>query len=83
MLEFDRTPLRTAVALANRYSAAQIRLADPDLGGLAVSGAYRAGDTAGLARGLAVAFGLNLDIATRDELVLSRKGRMQNVLPAG
>ena len=83
MLEFDRTPLRDAVALANRYSAAQIRLANPDLGDLAVSGAYRTGDTAGLARGLAVAFGLKLDSSTRGELILSRKDRMPSPMPAG
>ena len=59
MLEFDGTPLEMAVELANRYSDRKIVIA-PDLAALRVTGAFRAGDTRGLARALARAFDLSL-----------------------
>lgn len=59
MLQFDGTPLAEAVALANRYSERHIVLAG-DLNGHRVTGAFRAGDTGGLAKALAAAFGLSL-----------------------
>ena len=72
MLQFDGTPLAEAVALANRYSERHIILAG-DLNALRVTGAFRAGDTAGLAKGLAAAFGLSLQQRADGNLVLSRK----------
>lgn len=71
MLQFDGTPLSEAVALANRYSERRILLLG-DLGGLRVTGAFRAGDTGGLARALAAAFGLSLQQNGEGNLVLSR-----------
>jgi transmembrane sensor len=73
MLQFDGTPLSEAVALANRYSDRHILLVG-DLGALRVTGAFRAGDTAGLARALAAAFGLSLQQNGQGNLVLSRNG---------
>ena len=72
MLQFDGTPLAEAVALANRYSERRILLVG-DLGRLRVTGAFRTGDTAGLARALAAAFGLSLQQNGEGNLVLSRK----------
>lgn len=60
MLEFDETRLDEAAALANRYSRVQLRLGDERIRNLRVSGAYRAGDIAGFARSLAMAFDLRL-----------------------
>jgi transmembrane sensor len=71
MLQFDGTPLAAAVELANRYSKRHIILVG-DLGGLAVTGAFRAGDTAGLAKALAAAFDLSLRQAPDGDLILSR-----------
>lgn len=71
MLQFDGTPLADAVALANRYSERHIILVG-DLSALKVSGAFRAGDTAGLAKALAAAFGLSLQQSAHGNLVLSR-----------
>jgi transmembrane sensor len=71
MLQFDGTPLTEAVALANRYSERHILLIG-DLGGLRVTGAFRAGDTAGLAKALAAAFGLSLQQNADGNLLLSR-----------
>lgn len=73
MLQFDGTPLADAVALANRYSNQHIVLAG-NLGALRVTGAFRAGDTVGLAKALAAAFGLSLQPTADRNLQLSRKG---------
>jgi transmembrane sensor len=71
MLEFDATPLSDAVDLVNRYSATQIRLGSDHIAALRVSGAYRAGDTAGFARSLASAFGLRLQTMPDGNLLLA------------
>jgi transmembrane sensor len=73
MLEFDDVPLAEAVAMANRYSSTQIRLGDDRVARLRVTGAYRAGDAEGLARGLAAAFGLELSTENDGQLRLSRR----------
>jgi transmembrane sensor len=71
MLQFDGTPLAEAVGLANRYSERKIILAG-DFGPLRVTGAFRAGDSAGLARALAAAFALSLQQRPDGNLILSR-----------
>jgi transmembrane sensor len=71
MLEFDATPLGDAVELANRYSNRKILLS-ADLEGLRVTGAFRAGDTKGLAEALAEALHLTVARTSKDNLVLSR-----------
>lgn len=58
MLQFEGMPLAEVAKLANRYSDQQIRL-DGNLGELKVTGAFRAGDTADLAKSLAAAFKLS------------------------
>ena len=73
MLEFDDVPLGEAVETANRYSRVQVRLADDRIRSLRVTGAYRAGDAAGLARSLAVAFDLDVRTDPDGHLVLSRR----------
>jgi transmembrane sensor len=72
MLQFDGTPLADAAALANRYSQRQIVLRG-DVNALRVTGAFRAGDTEGLAKALAAAFHLSLRPAADGSLVLSGK----------
>lgn len=71
MLQFDDTPLPEAVTIANRYSRRQILLAG-DLSALRVTGAFRAGDTIGLAKALAAAFSLSLEQRPDGALMLSR-----------
>ncbi len=70
MIEFDNTPLATAIAEANRYSRGRVSLADPALSRLRVSGTFRAGDLQGLARSLEAAFGLRLEHAAGQQLIL-------------
>ena len=74
MLQFDNTPLARAVAEANRHSRSPIRLADPSIGELRISGAFRAGDGAGLAESLAAAFDLRLERSPDGALVLYANG---------
>jgi transmembrane sensor len=71
MLQFDATPLGKAVAVANRYSEHKIVLSG-ELGQERVTGAFRAGDIAGLARALAAAFHLSLVPEHNGDLLLSR-----------
>lgn len=70
ILQFDGTPLGSAVSLANRYSERRIVL-EGSLSGLRVTGAFRVGDTPGLAKSLAAAFGLSLR-EDGNSLILSR-----------
>ncbi len=60
MLEFDDESLASAVGRANRYSPKQIHIPDPGVQQLRVTGVYRIGNPEGLARSLAIAFGLEL-----------------------
>lgn len=69
MLEFDDTPLRDAVEQVNRHAATRIRLA-PSLGGLRVTGAFRAGDARGFAESIAAAFGIEVEQASDGSLSL-------------
>ena len=70
MLQFDGTPLAEAVALANRYSERKIVLA-AGAGQLRVTGAFRAGDIAALAKSLAKAFDLKLERTRSGDFHLS------------
>ena len=71
MLQFDGTPLGTAVELANRYSKSKILLS-AGLQELRVTGAFRASDIQGFARALAEAFHLRLARTRDGNLLLSR-----------
>lgn len=70
MLQFDATPLRQAVEEANRYSERRIVLVG-DVGARRVTGTFRAGDTAGLAKALASAFALSLTSGPGGQLMLT------------
>lgn len=51
-LVFNATPLAQAIAEINRYSKRKLRLADPSLGNLQLSGSFRLGDAAATANAL-------------------------------
>lgn len=72
MLSFDAARLEDAIAEANRYSLAKIRLSDPAIAELRITGAYRASDTAGFARALAASFGLGVTTDAHGDIVLDR-----------
>lgn len=71
MLQFDNTPIADAVLLANRYSGRHVIILG-DLADFRVTGAFRAGDTIGLAKALAAAFSLSLEQRPDGTLLLSR-----------
>jgi transmembrane sensor len=60
MLEFDDMPLGQAVDQMNHNGRPRVRLGDPALAGLRVTGAFRVGDTSGFAESVAAAFDLDL-----------------------
>lgn len=65
MLEFDAAPVSEVVTAANRYSGSQLVVAGDGVSQLLVTGAFRAGDIAGLANALGDMFGLSVE-RTRD-----------------
>jgi transmembrane sensor len=70
MLEFDDVRLDDAVAAANRAALRKVRLGDPSLARLRVTGAFRSGDAVGLARSLAAMFRLKIETGPAGELIL-------------
>jgi transmembrane sensor len=72
MLEFDGTPLREVLAIANRYSRRPIILGDASLGELRVTGGYPLGDPTKLAATLAATFGCTVEEERGDRLILVR-----------
>ena len=71
LLEFDSTPLSSAVNEINRESATKITLARPELGARRITGAFRAGDAEGFARSMAAALDLDLTREPDGKIVLS------------
>lgn len=72
LLVFDGAPLGQVIAEANRYGARKIRLADPVLARLQVSGGLKVTDPDGLARALAAALGLTVSDTSAGDLLLAR-----------
>ncbi|MCD9030991.1 FecR domain-containing protein [Luteimonas sp. Y-2-2-4F] len=73
LLAFSDKPLDTIVQEANRYSATRIRLADPALGSIPVSGAFQAGDQDALADALVAGWGLHADRDANGDIILRRR----------
>ena len=71
-IEFSDTPLAQAVALFHAQGSERIRLADPSLGTLRVSGVLRADDPESLVRLLEAEYGLRTDLRD-DAWVLQRR----------
>lgn len=72
-IDIDALPLGEAVAEINRYSAVKLRLGDAALERLVVSGAFQAGDNAGIAAALAAVYPLRV-VSTKDgEIVLAAR----------
>lgn len=68
--EFDKATLSAVVAEANRGSTLPIRIADPAVGALTVSGRFRVDDPEQVADRLASLFDLQIDRARQNEIVL-------------
>jgi transmembrane sensor len=73
MLALDATPLRSALAAINRYNAVQLRLADPRLGELKVTGAFPAREPGRFADAVARMFGLGIVHPDSGTILLGRQ----------
>lgn len=73
-LVFDRRPLRELIEEMNRYTVVKIRLGDPGLGDLSVSGAFYDNDQASLVQALEYGWSLRADRTSAGEIVLRRRG---------
>ncbi len=74
--EFDMAPLSEVIAEANRGSAIPIRVADPAVGALKVSGRFRVDNPEKVADRLATLFDLEIDRTRQDEIVLRSRSSM-------
>lgn len=74
IVEFRKTPLSEVIAQMNRYAVAKIRLAEPRLGDIEVSGLFRINDPVTLTEHLAELLGLHVE-RTSGEIILSRPGQ--------
>lgn len=72
LLAADNLPLGSVLDSANKVNARPVRLADPALAALPVSGRFDLADSGALARKLAAAFGLAVD-ERPDEIILAKK----------
>ncbi len=69
-LRFRGVPLSDVVAEANRYSERKLRLGDPALAGLELSGNYHAGDNASIALGAQMILPVRVDDSGADIVLL-------------
>jgi transmembrane sensor len=72
LLMFDDERLVEALASVNRHGELAVRLSDPSLGDLRISGLFRAGDTDAFYRGVASLHGLEAKVGTK-EITLQRR----------
>ncbi|MFT3790392.1 MAG: FecR family protein [Rudaea sp.] len=72
-LKFDRRPLADVVEEMNRYSAVKIRLGDPTLKDLPVSGAFYDNDQNSLVQALQLGWSLRADRTSPTEITLRRR----------
>lgn len=68
--EFDMAPLSEVIAEANRGSAIPIRVSDPAVGAIKVSGRFRIDNPERVADRLATLFDLEVDRTRQDEILL-------------
>ena len=72
MIELDEMRLADALELVNRQTDRKVRLADPKLADMRVTGAFRAGDIEGFVHGVAAAFGLEVKRSADGTIWLAR-----------
>lgn len=73
VLEFRGTPLAEVIEEINRYASTRIVLGDPALGARRISGRFRLDDPRVLARRLAEALGLRVDVRRPGLIILRRR----------
>lgn len=73
MLDFDAVPLGEVLQQTNRYSVQKVRLGDPALASLRVTGVFRPVPADQLAASLAAAFSLRIERSAQGDLLLQRQ----------
>lgn len=73
MLDFDAVPLGEVLQQTNRYSVHKLRLGDPTLASLRVTGAFRPVPADQLAASLAAAFSLRIERSAQGDFILRRR----------
>ena len=68
----DKTRLEEAVDEMNRYSAVKLRIDDPRVGDILVSGIFRAGDSARFARAVGETYHLSIEDETKGIVISGR-----------
>ncbi|CAM5611015.1 Transmembrane sensor OS=Sphingobium scionense OX=1404341 GN=GGQ90_005666 PE=4 SV=1 [Sphingobium scionense] len=71
--EYERTPLAAVIAEANQDLSTAIRLGDPSIGTLRVSGRFRVNDADQVADRLATLFDLEVERTKADEITLRKR----------
>jgi len=71
-LRFRDTPLGEVVVEANRYSERKLRLGDPALAGIGVSGNFHAGDSTSIASTVALILPVRVDDSGSDIVLLPK-----------
>lgn len=71
-LVFNATPLAQAVTEINRYATRKLRLADPSLGSLQLSGSFRLGDAAATANALPYVLPVTVHVEDK-EIIISHR----------
>lgn len=72
-LLFRATPLAEVIEQVNRYADTKLRLADPSLGGIPVSGTFPIGDSASVAAGLQALLPVRAVPGPANEILLQRR----------
>ena len=73
IVDFDKTPVSAVIAQANQGSAIEIRVADPSIGALQVSGRFRIDDAELVAERLATLLNLRADRIGSEEILLEKR----------
>jgi len=71
LLEFHATPLADVVPVINRHATVRVKLAEPELGKLRLSGVLRADNVAVLLQILESSYGVRAERTSAAEVVLT------------
>lgn len=77
-LSFDDEPLPTAIARMNRYASRPLRIGDPFVSGLRVSGVFRAGDTDAFIEGVSAVLPVRAEGSEEDIALVTDPARISH-----
>ncbi|MDY6949117.1 MAG: FecR family protein [Pseudomonadota bacterium] len=68
----DNAKLQDAIDEMNRYSTVKLRIADPEVADIRISGVFRSGDSVPFARGVSATYGLAVTYSPDEILIAAR-----------